>query len=218
MTGPVFIHHHLGLGDHIVCNSIVRRAFNQFGNLILAVKHHNLSSVKQLYRDIDIEYYPVNSDSDCTPMYKVHKCIRIGFENTKFPYWEKSFYDQVKMDYSMRFSHFFIDRDLDRESALEEKLNLPDEFAFCNISCSTGKHDIKINTKLKKVYLSPLTDSIFDWIGVLEKATEIHIIDSSIFQLTVQFNLNSIKYFYDIRTLDSSRTLPPAEGWNIISI
>lgn len=216
----LFVHHHLGLGDHIVCNAIVRKLFNRFGSLILAVKHHNLSSVKQLYRDIDIEYYPVSSDSDCIPMYKDNKYIRIGFENCILTNWEKSFYDQMGIDYSERFSGFFISRDFDRERQLEKKLNLPKEFAFCNFSCSSGSFDTKVNTNLKKITPSPITDSIFDWIGVLSKAKEIHTLDSSFFHLVKQLDLKCDKFLYDSQSLDSTRqpfTLDN-QSWKVIDL
>lgn len=212
----IFVHHHLGLGDHIVCNAIVRKLFFKFKKIKLAVKHHNISSVKKLYSDINIEFHEVSSDSDCYLLYKTHKTIRIGFENTKFPYWEKSFYDQVGMDYSIRFSEFFIKRDYEREALLEQKLNLPKEFALCNNSYSGGKIDINFKTNIHKIFISPITDSLFDWIGVIEKAKEIHTMDSSIFQLIKQLDIKVDKYFYDARKISQSRTTPPTKDWKVI--
>jgi hypothetical protein len=213
----IYIHHHLGLGDHIVCNAIVREQYNNFGPLTLAVKHHNYPSVKQLYKDIDIKYDLVNSDLDCYSNYFKYPTLRIGFENCKSD-WEKSFYDQVGMKYSDRFSKFYIDRDYDRELYLQNKLELPDQFAFVNNSSSNGNKNIVINTKFPIVQLKPLTESIFDWIGVLEKAKEIHTIDSSIYQLIKQLNLEGKKFFYDLRKIDPTRTIPPFEdsSWSIL--
>ncbi len=170
----LLIYHHLGLGDHIICNAIVRTAFERHGPLYLFVKEPFYKSIQDLYKDIDIKLIKVQNDSDCYKFFKEYKVLVIGFSNTRFPHWEKSFYDQVGIDYSLRFSKFFIKRDYKREAALEEKLNLPDQFAFCNNSCSSGVLDFEFNTKLEKVMLSSLTDSIFDWIGVLSKAKEIH--------------------------------------------
>jgi hypothetical protein len=217
-TKSVLIHHHLGLGDHIVCNAIVRKLHKKYKKIKLAVLHHNLSSVKQLYRDIDVELCPVNSDSDCEKMYKNNKFIRIGFENCKLPNWEESFYEQMNIDYSYRFSHFFIERDYERENLLEQKLELTGKFSFHNNSYSGGKIEINSISFLHKIFLSPITDSIFDWIGVLEKAEEIHTIDSAIFQLIKQLNLNSKKYFYDIQSIVQSRTKKLPTNWFIINI
>lgn len=213
----IYVHHHLGLGDHIVCNAIVRDLYKKYGRLTLAVKEHNYGSVKQLYRDLDIRFHKVKTDSDCLPSYFKTPTIRIGFEHCRED-WEKSFYDQVGLDYSDRFSKFYISRNLEREKILEEKLNLPEEYAFVNSTASTGYNNIELKTELPLVELQPVTDSIFDWIGVIEKAKEIHTIDSSIFQLIKQLDIKAKKFFYDTRMADSTRTTPTYEdtNWQVI--
>lgn len=213
----IYIHHHLGLGDHIVCNAIVRKFKKDCGKVRLAVKKHNYFSVKELYRDLDIQYHLVDTDADCIPEYFKCPTLRIGFEKCRQD-WEKSFYDQVGMDYSERFKGFRIDRDYSREESLEDKLDLPDEFAFVNRSASTGIKEIQVETNLPIVELKPVTDSLFDWVGVLCKAREIHTIDSSIFQLIKQFNVSGRKFFYDLRSVDSSRTTPFFEDntWTVL--
>lgn len=214
------IHHHLGLGDHIVCNAIVRKAYYQNSPLSLIVAKRVYPSVKDLYKDIDIKLIQVTDDSEGYSLYKNYKVLRIGFEKAQLPEWEKSFYNQVGMDYSKRFSEFFIERDYEREQLLEQQLNLPKKFAFCNKSCSKGEAPVTFNTKLPIISLSPISKSMFDWIGVLEKATEIHTIDSSLFQLVNQFNLPGKKYFYDIQGSAISRTpynIPEHQEWNIIN-
>jgi hypothetical protein len=118
------------------------------------------------------------------------------------------------MEYSERFSNFYIDRDFERETLLQNKLNLPCDFAFVNKAGSIGNKDIKVDTNLPIIELHPITDSIFDWIGVLEKAKEIHTIDSSIFQLAKQLNLNGKKLFYDVRKGNHKNNLD--ESWKII--
>lgn len=213
----IYIHHHLGLGDHIVCNAIVREQYNNFGPITLAVKKHNYSSVKQLYNDINIQYHQVDSDSDCYPNYFRYPTLRIGFEKCRSD-WERSFYDQMGMNYSDRFTKFYIRRDESRESDIRAKLNLPERYAFCNFRASSGKHSFEAETKLPKVFLEPLSDSIFDWIGIIENAEEIHTIDSSIFQLVKQLKVTENKFFYDTRKLDSTRTIPTFEDdkWKIL--
>lgn len=213
----IYIHHHLGLGDHIVCNAIVRKFKKDCGKVRLAVKKHNYFSVKELYRDLDIQYHIVDTDADCIPEYFKCPTLRVGFEKCRQD-WEKSFYDQVGMDYSERFKGFSIDRDYSREEALEDKLDLPDEFAFVNRSASTGTKEIQVETNLPIVELKPITDSLFDWVGVLCKAKEIHTIDSSIFQLVRQLNVSGRKFFYDLRSVDPSRTTPPFEDntWTVL--
>jgi hypothetical protein len=209
MREKIYVHHHLGLGDHIVCNAIVRSLRKKHGPVLLAVKKENYISVKQLYRDIDVSLHQVTCDNDCHDMYQKYPSVRVGFENLwrrNTDKWEEAFYDQMGVDYSERFTGFHIDRDYDKEKALEEILNIPKEFAFCNTSTSRGCHQIEINTGVKKIFLEQKTDSIFDWIGVIEKASEIHTVDSAIFQLIKQLDVKGKKIFYDVRGSDPSRT------------
>ena len=99
-------------------------------------------------------------------------------------------------------------------------LNLPKEFAFCNNSYSGGKIDINFKTNIHKIFISPMTDSLFDWIGVLEKATEIHTIDSSVFHLIKQLDLKCDKYFYNSRALDNTREAFnfDNQSWKVINL
>lgn len=212
------IYHHLGLGDHIICNAIVRYFYEKYGMLSLFVKKHNYPSVQALYRDIKINLIKVNNDLECYDFFKDYNVIKVGFEKTTFPNWEESFYHQLNMDYSLRFSKFYIERDYQRERSLEKKLNLPKEFALCNNSYSGGKIDINFKTNIHKIFLSPITDSLFDWIGVIEKAKEIHTMDSSIFQLIKQLDIKVDKYFYDTRKISQSRTSPPTKNWIVVSV
>lgn len=211
------IHHHLGLGDHIVCNALVRKIYSDFHNIVLAVKKHNLESVKALYKNTNISFLPVSSDQEVENNYKYYKVFRIGFEKcTKG--WEKSFYDQFNLDYSIRYSNFFLPRDKDRENSLFEQVNPPSQFALCNIKSSQKSYDFKIETSLPIVYMSNLTNNIFDWTLMIEKASEIHMIDSAPFQLVKQLNLNTEKIFYDIRSLGANRTNPTFnQNWKIIT-
>lgn len=217
MPNKILIHHHLGLGDHIVCNAIVRKIYSKNESVTLAVKPHNLISVQSLYKDTNIDFL-VGEDHEIESLYEKYDVLRIGFENCNEFNWERSFYKQMNIDYAERYTNFYIQRNFQAEKQLEDQLNLPNEFAFCNTLYSGGEISMKIKSSLSKIYLSKITDNIFDWIGVLEKATEIHTIDSSIFHLVKQLNLNSKKYFYDIQSIVPSRTKKLPTNWFIINI
>lgn len=211
------IHHHLGLGDHIVCNAIVRKKYFDLNNIVLVVKKHNLDSVKSLYQDINISFLPVSSDKEAEDNYKNYEVIRIGFKKCTNN-WEESFYRQLNLDYSVRYKDFFLPRNFESENSLFEKINPPNKFALCNIRSSQKLHNFPIQTSLPLVQMEFLTNNIFDWTLIIEKASEIHMIDSAPFQLVKQLNLNTDKIFYDTRSLDSSRTKPTFnQDWKIIT-
>ena len=231
-----YIHHHLGLGDHIVCNGIVRAVAKLHGEaggyVILAVKEENIPSVIQLYRDLThlVKFHQVTRDEDCYEAYKKFFFLRIGFENMnlgrllnrheaqKGLTWERMIYNQLSIDYKQRYEGFHIERDYEREKILEDKLDLPEEFALCCTSSSEGNFAPDIRSQFKKIFLEKKTDSIFDWIGVIEKAKEIHCIDSAMFHLIKQVQPpTETKIFYDQRSDDPLRAIPEEDhGWLII--
>ena len=47
-----YIYHHLGLGDHIICNGLVRSLIKDEEMYVLFVKPHNRSTVEFMYRDL----------------------------------------------------------------------------------------------------------------------------------------------------------------------
>jgi len=51
MVNSLYIYHHLGLGDHIVCNGIVNFYAEKYDRIFLFSKTHNLKNVAYLYRD-----------------------------------------------------------------------------------------------------------------------------------------------------------------------
>jgi hypothetical protein len=194
----LLLHHHLGLGDHFVCNGLVRYIyFNLRKDITLVTKEHNYETVKALYSDINLKYMVVNSDYDVK--YENYLYARIGFEYCKNEEWEKSFYDQIKLDYSNRYKYCFFPRDHKREKELINKLQIDGDYCFCNTSCSNKDYDIKIKTNYQKIYLQKITNNLLDWIGVIENAKEIHTIDTSVFQMIKNLNIKSNKYFYSIR-------------------
>lgn len=217
MFSMLLLHHHLGLGDHFVCNGLVRYIYtNYYKDIILVVKKHNYETVKTLYSDLNIKYMAV--DSDCDVITNGYKYIKIGFEYCDINNWEKSFYDQLKIDYKNRYKYAFFPRNKDREDFIFNKFNIKEDYAFCNRSFSGGNYNIDIKTKYKKIYLQKITDNILDWIGVIENAKEIHTIDTSVFQMIKNLNLKCNKYFYDIRQKNGDGTPYSFDNQNWIII
>ena len=46
------IYHHLGLGDHIICNGLVRRLINNNETFGLFVKKQNVKNVEFMFKDL----------------------------------------------------------------------------------------------------------------------------------------------------------------------
>jgi hypothetical protein len=200
-SNSLYIHHHLGLGDHIICNGLVRYVHKTLSpeNTWLVVKNKNLNNVKHLYRDEPkIKFIPVEEDSNFYDMpfnWSELRLLRVGFEKCREEDFDVSFYDTSGVSFLERWNSWYYERNHSREQKLIEELVLPSKFALVHDTSSVGKFDLNIETNLPIIKVSRLKSEItmFDWIGVIERATEIHCVDSSFIHL-----VNSIQNTTDL--------------------
>ena len=209
----MYIHHHLGLGDHIVCNGLVRYLTKFETDVTIAVKKHNAASVKAMYADTNFKFDEIETDEDAVKNYK-QRTYRIGHETVQL-LWEEGFYRQYNIDYSERWKSYHCERNKEHEQLVLDTLQLPEKFAFVNTTSSDGKLDIQLKTDLPTIELQLITKNMFAWLPVLEKATELHTIDSSIFQLIKQYKFNKRKVFYDYRSTPPFRPTFEDDTWEI---
>ena len=204
----MIIHHHLGLGDHIICNGLVRQLgsatrFMPMASELgaantLVVKHSNLDNVMRMFRDINLTFAPV-SESHQTFYGEVNLgWLANGDRTLNF---DETFYKHAGVDFSHRWDSFHIERDYKQEKLVSDYLNLPPRFALVNDVASAGKANVNIQTELPKIHLTrPLVEkSMFDWMEVIERATEIHCINSSFVHLVDSMNPKAKLFFYDDR-------------------
>jgi len=192
--GPVkciFIHQHLGLGDHIVCNGLTREIMNQESDadyFFMPVKFHNLSTVAKMYSDDKrITLLPVQGDwNEIYNLPQVKFCSKIylvGHYKTRKD-WDISFYDSIGIPFEKRWTSFKIDRDYETEKTIENQLNPDGEpFILIHDTASWGTCPLETRKDLKIIRVTPITGSLTDWCGLIEKAEEVHCIDSSFIHL-----------------------------------
>ena len=214
MENSIQIYHHLGLGDHIICNGLIREISKKFDVVYLITKEKYIKSVKYMYRDLHkIILVPVLNDDDANK--KIDKnigLIKIGFDkfNRKYEVFDQSFYSQVGLDFSHRWKSFYFERNSTQEEHLYRILNPTNEpyiFIHDDPSRLLNIDFVKIRTKYKKIRIydeikktkGKLLDefTIFDYSMVLERASEIHCIDSSFKNLVDSMaNIKAKLYFH----------------------
>lgn len=180
------IYQHLGLGDYIILSGGLKYLKRNYllGPAFCICKHEYLNSVKQLYDDVDdFEIIAVNTwkEADLLVKHWNGNKLLIGFDKLQdWQHFDKDFYRIIDVDFNERWNSFTIKRNIDAENNLVNKLNLPGEFAFVHDDPSRGyvinREFIKPGLPVVKPYF---TNSIFDWISVLERASEIHCLCSS---------------------------------------
>jgi hypothetical protein len=186
------IYHHMGLGDHIICNAIVR-TYARDSFVILFVKPHNYNNVKFMFRDLpNIDYF-IGDDKDVHDYLKANKpdnLVTVGFDYCKgYPKtFDVLFYESVNIPFEKRFTDFYLKRDLDSENRLIEKLNPNKEkYIFLHEDLSRGckiNRDRIINKNIKVIESAfNFTDQnkipFFDYISLIEQAEEVHVMESS---------------------------------------
>ena len=193
-----FIYHHLGLGDHIINNGMIRHFYKQYGHLTLFAYNHYLDNVRYMYRDLkNFEIIGFNSDNEIANYIQINNIdvIKVGFTDLNYSdaaeTFDMQFYRLAGLDFSIRFSEFYIQKNEEKEREIVETLNpLNEKFIFIHDDPSRGftidmsriRTDLKIITNDKRF-------SVFDYRSFLQNAEEIHFMTSSFRDL-----LNSEKY------------------------
>lgn len=179
------IHHHLGLGDHLVCNALVRHHAAGRRRVGLCCKRSYLASVAFMYRDLSqLELLPVDDDRDAAALLEEvpdAARLRIGFEKLDSRDFIESFFRQAGLDWRRRYTDFHVERDAGREEACYQRLvgGTP-RYIFLHDDPSRGFtiDPRRIGTSLPVVRPEGAS-TIFDYAAVVERAAEIHCIDSA---------------------------------------
>ena len=215
------IYQHLGLGDIILCNGLVRHLISTENNskkIFLICKNSNLKSTKFMYRDIkNLKIIGINEKKDEKKevnlllkkfVNREVNYIKIGHEfyvpteflniNNKDNRWpcDIVFYKQFNVPFTFRYTKSFWKRDLPSEKKLFNKLTNKKKYAFIHDDVSRGLTiDEKNISKNLKVIRNNNTELIFNYGFLLENADEIHVMESSFRQLMETLNIKTKKLF-----------------------
>jgi hypothetical protein len=218
-----FIFQHLGLGDHIVCNGLIRELTKKHGKLIMFVKEHNFTTVSNMFGDLNIGYVVGKSDGDIVNYISANNpqpLLKIGHERLDLKKnFDRSFYEESGVDFETRWSSWNIPRNLEREESLYNHFGLKDkDYVFVH---DDNRFAIKPEFLPKDILIikphPSITPNLFDYLTIIERAKEIHCIAS-----TFMFVVDSIKTCDNITVHRYMRTGPTwceptlKKNWKII--
>lgn len=178
-----YIYHHLGLGDHIICNGLVRNICMLGEETYLFCKPHNIESVMFMYRDLHnlkvisgddnfvLNYLRGVPSSD---IFCVGQYVSNWYLNTMS--FDQNFYYQANFNFMDRWNKFYISRDLIREKYLYDSFN-KDDYVFIHEDRSRG-YVINNDSQQSIRMIKGLTTNIFDYLLTIDKARQVHVIDS----------------------------------------
>ena len=230
----LYIYQHLGLGDMIANNALIRYlvSINKNNKIFyIFCKKMYIENVGFMFRDLkSIKLVPVPNNPLKEKKYinkyllnikKNYEIIKIGHEfyektsklnqhyNTNPWHCTVTFYKQFGLPDDFRFKNTYWKRNYQREKKLIKKLNIKDKnFIFIHDDPS---RNLFINPKIShkmRVIKNDKKNLIFDYGLLIERAREIHIIESSFRQMIENLNIQTKKiYLYKDERGDYSMSL-----------
>jgi len=230
----LYIYQHLGLGDMIANNALVRyliKLNKKKKFFYIFCKQMYLNNVRFMYRDLRrINLISVPNDPLKEKKFfskylenikENYEIIKIGHEfydkTAKLnQYFDKhpwhctvTFYKQFGLPDDFRFKNTYWKRDFHREKKLMKKLNIQNKkFIFIH---DDPARNLIINPKISSQTIAIKNDPknlIFDYGLLLERAEEIHIIESSFRQMIETLNIKTKKiYLYKDTRIDYRMSL-----------
>ena len=194
----------MGLGDHIICNGLVRHFAEIHKSIKLFCHPHYKENVEYMYRDDkNITLIPIEESK--IPLFldnfKV-EYIKTGFEKLKS--YEKSgmtfdeaFYDIADLNFKIRFDKFYIQRDEELEQKALVSMNPSGEdYIYVHDAPERG---FKIDATKYRQDLKVLTNNydynLFNLRKILENATEIHSMQTGMLDFCNSIVLEKPKIF-----------------------
>lgn len=212
-TQDLYVFHHLGLGDMIHCNGMVRFLLQQLDphcNLHVFCKARNAEMTQWMYRDeprIRLERISEGArETDCVQrvlkehnasnyLCVGHRDLRTWEKNYPRTFFDQLFYMQVGIPYSVRYSHCYWERDLLEEERVYRKLAPGKEYAFVHDDPNRG-YSIDSHSIPLPIVRNDISESIFHLGLLLERASQVHCMESSIRCMIESLDMSRCQLFY----------------------
>lgn len=217
------IYHPLGLGDHIVCNGLVREQCKRYSRVGLFCFPNNEPSVSFMYRDLkNFRLHSIRSHKEAVGFRFLNKFVfggahydttlKIGSYDVESGIkYERQMYTFAELPLEALWDSFYVKRDRERERTLSQKMHTVGRYLFLHDDARYPINPKKISSTLPIVRPDTnLTDNIFDYCDVLEHAEEIHVMDSSF-----MFLVDCLQYANSRQRLFVHRYARENMAWNL---
>jgi len=209
---PIFLFGHLGMGDQLIMNGMVRYVAMFHSRVVLVARKIHKRNMEFMYRDIAdrIGFHWVADDNEIDPLLGADVEIIKKYKDDGFRIiflgqhtidgwcsygrdFAEAFYQQAGIDYSVRGRYFFVPRDRTREHRYYETAvrTVGNQYIFLH---DDPERNLIIHRDHPAISSLPIfhpndstvnlltTDpdgTIFDYCEIIEKACELHTMDSS---------------------------------------
>jgi hypothetical protein len=237
MRKVLFILPHQGLGDLLICNGIFREAAKERKLVLIAVKKSNARQVKVMLQDVTnirLLSFPDHFESRISLLASFvsqlnFDILKLGHYGSNFipdgVRFDQSFYNQAGVSHELRWDGFFIPRDIKKELLLYSILVCDQPYAFLHEDRTRG---MVINRDLISsdcIIVEPLPKgsefTVFDYLTIIENASEIHVIESSFAHLIESVGIQGKKiahrYTRPLVMNDFRQTPTYRNKWRVIT-
>lgn len=236
MLKPVLLLTHLGMGDMLVINGLVRHLCARRPSVSLVCKQAYARSVGFMLRDVsNLQLVPVESDADISPAFgappdRLHAWAAAGFElmllglHSCSAHWAAghanyadALYAQAGLPAYVRYTGFWVCRDPAREQELAASLAPAEDapYLFVHEDPERGFLVHPPASPLHRVDAGRHSDNIFDYCSLIERAQQVHVFDSCFAHLVDLLALAQapLLHCYVKNPQDSLETLFARPGW-----
>lgn len=172
----IYILGHLGLGDHIVTNGLVRVVADRYDLVQVPCYLHNYESVAFMYRDTPkIQAVAIRDESDAVRLSQLNTSLRLGYyapDTFNRELFDKEFYRHAGVNFSDRWDRFYVKPPQD-----EEKIS-HSGFVFVHEDAERGFLIDKSKVNSSKIIYPVKNGPIFNNLGLINSSSEIHCINS----------------------------------------
>lgn len=179
---PLYILWHLGMGDALLCNGLVRVLAARHGAVQVPAYPHNMEAVKFMFSDDpNIEVVEAQNSPHAAAMAVASQnSIQLGFYapegDFKAAIFDEEFYRQAKVHFSNRWDAFKLP-DLGTINSLVDEAACG-EFSFIHHDPKRG-FPIKIEYCKYPNYMAEPDRPYFHHLPLMKAAREVHCINSS---------------------------------------
>lgn len=218
---------HLGLGDHIICNGLVRTLLEgEYDQVIMPVKSRNVSSVIAMFEDLpgSVSVVSVKDDEQadeyCSQVTQWPACklkyLGLGCFSLDKPFdgriWDREFYTHAGIPFESRWSKFF------HAGLLTPAVPPSEPFIFLHEDVSRGARIDRSHIRSGIKTLEPSGNKglpIGHYIPLLHEAEEIHCMESCFANLADSIPTKANRLVIHAYARDS---VPPTyrKNWEIL--
>lgn len=213
----LFILTHLGLGDAIIQQSLIRSLLLEHHPIILPVYHHNIPSVRHMYEDAhNVRFLCIKDESEMLDASRKYTgvILRLGFYSVS-PFdrkiWDQEMYRQAGVPFSERWTSFKV-------PTVVKSPEIPQQpFDFVHDDLERGFLATRYSPRNGHLHYRPRGfDSIFDYIPVIEGAKSVHCIDSAFLCLVDSLPDNGQQLYFHKYARPDGLTPTLRRNWEVL--